>query len=401
MDKIKICELCDAYYPAVDGVVNVVKNYSKELNKISECKACVPSAGKKSGYVDNEEFEIFRCRSMSAPEGYRNALPFLDGKLKKKLYAEKFDIVHTHSPFGMGRLALKIARKNGIPVVATLHTQYKQDFERSLKGFKPLVNFMMRYIMKVYNKADSVWTVSNVSCDVLRSYGYKGDIKVIRNGTDLFYPENAEELKNKIDERHGLKGQKNVFAFVGRMAMYKNLKLLCDSLKIAKDAGCDFKMLFVGGGFDLPELKEYAKSVGIEDKCIFTGPVKERSELQAYYVRSDLVLFPSTFDTSSIVGIEAAAHKVACVMINGCGTAEALTDGVDGFLTEETAESFGAKIIELCANPELMKKAGELAYKNIYRSWGDVAREVYENYQKVIEEYKSRREEKKNKKKKK
>ena len=390
MDKIKICEMCDAFYPAVDGVVNVVKNYSQILNKKSCCKACVPSAGRKSDYVDKEEFEVIRCASMRAPEGYRTALPFLDKRCAKKIDAEKFDIIHAHSPFGMGRFALKRARKNKIPLVATLHTQYHQDFERVLKGFKPLVNFMIRYIMKVYNKADSVWTVSKGSCEILRQYGYKGDIRVIRNGTDFVYPENAEELKKKIDEKHNLKGQKNVFIFVGRMAMYKNLKLLCDALRIVKDAGCDFKMLFVGGGFDLKELKEYVKTVDIEDRCIFTGPVNNRAELQEYYTRADLLLFPSTFDMASVVGIEAAAHKVASVMIKGACTAETTTDNVDGFLTEETAESFGEKIAFLCNNPELIEKAGDMAYKNVYRTWEMVAEEVYENYLDVIKQYKEK-----------
>ena len=43
---------------------------------------------------------------------------------------------------------------------------------------KTLTKFMVRYIMKVYNKADSVWTVNNASCQILRDYGYKGKMRL-------------------------------------------------------------------------------------------------------------------------------------------------------------------------------------------------------------------------------
>ena len=390
-EKVKICQACDAYYPVVDGVVNVVKNYSKNLNKKGVCKAIVPSVARKSDYVDNEEFEVIRCASMGAPEKYRYGIPGVDAEFAKRVEKEKFDVYHAHSPFSLGRFALKMARKQKVPLVATLHTQYHQDFERVLHS-KALTKIMIKYIMKVYKGADSVWTVSNSSCDILRQYGYKGKIVVIRNGTDLTYPENPEQKRAEIDEKYNLKGQKNVFAFVGRMAWYKNLKLICDALKIVKDRGEDFKMLFVGGGFDLEELIEYINEIGIQDKCIMVGPVNGREELQKYYLRTDALLFPSTFDTAGVVGIEAAAHKVPTIMVKGSSSAETLTDNVDGFLCEETAESYADKICELCNAPERMKEAGEQAYKNVYRTWSDVADEVYEKYLEVIKDYKRKQE---------
>ena len=77
-----------------------------------------------------------------------------------------------------------MGHKYKVPVIATLHTQYHQDFERVLKS-KVLVDFMIKYIMKVFNNADNVWTVSNKSCEILRKYGYAGKIEVVRNGTDF------------------------------------------------------------------------------------------------------------------------------------------------------------------------------------------------------------------------
>lgn len=388
--KIKVLQLTDAYYPVVDGVVAVVKNYIRQINKTDVCAVAAPSFKKKSGYVEENDLKVIRCKAMDAPENYRSALPFFDRKFQKEIIAENFDILHAHSPFFLGRSALKIAKKQGIPVVATLHTQYHRDFERVLGKHNPLVKFMIRFISKVYKKADSVWTVSNTSKNFLRMYGYKGDVKVIRNATDYVYPENADELIEKINAMHDLKEQKNVFVFVGRMAMYKNLKLLCDSLKMLKDRGADFKMLFVGGGFDYDELVAYAEKLDILDKCIFTGNVSDRELLQAYYLRGDLLLFPSTFDMASIVQVEASAHKTAAVVVKDSCSGELIEDGVNGFLCEESAESYAEKLEELCSNPKLVKEVGENAYKTLYRTWDDLGKEVIETYKQVIKEYKEK-----------
>ena len=394
MADVKILELLDSYYPVVDGAISVVKNYSKEINKIAECDLAVPKSAGSEHYTDNEEFVVYRCKSSAAPENYRLGHPDLDGKFIKIIKERNFDIFHAHSPFAMGKFAIKMGKKLKVPVILTLHTQYHQDFMRVTKS-KVLTALLVKMIMQVYNQADSVWTVSEASKRILRQYGFKGNIEVVRNGTDYTYPDNPEELINLVNEKHNLKGQKNVFVFVGRMAMYKNLKLLCDAIKILKQKGKDFKMLFVGGGFDYEELVEYIHYLGIDDVCITTDEIRNRRLLQGYYLRSDLLVFPSTFDMASIVKVEAAAHKCAGVLIKDSCSAELVVDGDNGFLCEENAQSLADKLIELCDKPEVMKKAGERAYRTLYRSWQMVAEEVLEKYKKVIDEYSRKQEEKK------
>ncbi len=389
MKDIKILEFIDTYYPTVDGAINVANFYTEKLNERAEAKIVVPKASKRQKYQDNKPFEVIRCLSMPAPEGYRNGLPFLDCKFKKKIKSEDVDIIHTHSPFLMGRFALKTAKKKKIPIVATLHTQYHRDFERTLKGFKPFVKFMMHFIMKTFNNVDSVWTVSEASCNILRSYGYKGNIEVVRNATDMVYPKNDKELIKKVNGLHNLEGQKNVFIFVGRLAWYKNLKIIIDGLKILKDKNKDFKMLFVGGGFDEKEVKEYVLKKGLENDCIFTGNVSDKELIQGYYLRSDLMVFPSTFDMATVTKEEASVHKKAVLAVKGSCTAEEIKDGYNGFLCEENAQSLAEKL-ERIMGTDLMKIAGENACKTLYRNWDMVADEVMEKYKKIIKEYKEK-----------
>lgn len=384
---LKVLETIDSYLPSIDGPINVVKNYSTLLNRKAHCVLAVPKAAKKDGYKDNEEFTVIRCRSVAAPEKYRAARPACDFKFKKLIKSQGFDIVHAHSPFMLSKCLYNIAKKQNIPFVITIHTQYKEDFKRATHNNKLFVAIAMKYMMHVVNKADAVWTVNNASREILRSYGYKGNIDVIRNGTDFDYPENSEELVKHVNDAHGLHGQKNVFIFVGRIALYKNLPLLAQALKLLKESGEDFRMLIVGGGFDEEEFKKIVEHNGLSDKFIFVGKISDRKVLQGYYLRSDLFLFPSTFDTSSLVPIEAAAHKLPTLLIKGSYTAENITDNVNGFLAEETPEDYYKRIKEIISEDGLMQKVGEEAHRSVYRSWDTVTDEVLQKYKDVIAEY--------------
>ena len=250
---------------------------------------------------------------------------------------------------------------------------------------------MLKFISKVYKKADSVWTVSNTSKKYLEMYGYKGKVEVIRNATDFTYPTNDKELIDKINSIHNLSNQENVFIFVGRMAKYKNLYLICDALSLLKEKTDNFKMIFVGGGFDLADVKKYAKQKGVFDKCIFTGDIKDSSLIQGYYLRSDLLIFPSTFDMASIAQVEASAHKKAAVVTKDSCSAEQIIDGENGFICEENAQSYSEKLYQLMGDKKLMVNAGVNAYNTLYRTWEDVGIEVKNKYKEIIDNYKGKK----------
>lgn len=390
---MRVAEVMDSYYPNVDGPTNVVTYYAKNINERPDavCEVIVPAAKKSLHYVDKQPFAVRRCRSvMASGDGYRMGLPALDGAFRHALKDEKYDILHAHSPFVMARFAIKEGKRRNIPVVLTFHTKFREDFDRTFHGFRPLCGFMMHYIMKSFRMADSVWTVNEASKQVLREYGYKGDILVVRNGTDLKYPANADELVRQVNEKHHLEGQKNVLIFVGRIAMYKNLGLMAEALAKLKERMPDFRLLVVGGGFDEEVFRKKISSLGLDDHVIFVGKVMDRALLQGYYLRSDLFLFPSTYDTSSLVPTEAAAHKLPTLLVRGCCTAENITDNVNGFLADETPEAFAERIEQILSDPDAMRRVGEEAHRSVYRTWEQVSEEVAAEYKKIIAAYREK-----------
>lgn len=392
MENYTFVEALDSFFPNFDGPVHVVSNYCKSFikDKNIKVKVIVP---KYKGYVDTLPYDILRVKSFGSKNStYKMATPGRDKNVKKFFKENHVDIIHLHSPFTMGKYMVKMGKKYHIPTVFTFHTKFKSDFERVLKS-KALQKFMMRYIMKVINKCDYVLTVSNGSIDTLREYGYTGKVEVVRNGTDLVYPANSEELRKKVLSIYHLNGDENIFLSVGRIVENKKLDVILKSLQIVKEKGYNFKLLIVGSGDYEKELKKLTTELDLDDNVIFTGKIMDRELLSGYYLASDLFLFPSTFDTASLAPIEAAAMKLPTLMTRGCSTAEIITENVNGYLAEEeNYDDWAKQIISVIENKDKLKEIKENAYKQVYRSWDDVCKEIKEKYLEYIEDYKKNHE---------
>jgi glycosyltransferase involved in cell wall biosynthesis len=130
---MKILFALDTYYPKIDGPAGVVSNIVRILNEegLAEAELVVPSY---PGYKDTENFKIHRCPSILGPDKYRTPIPAFSSKVKNLVKNGNFDLIHIHSPFTLGKYVSKLGNKYGIPVIDTIHTQYKSDFERKLKS---------------------------------------------------------------------------------------------------------------------------------------------------------------------------------------------------------------------------------------------------------------------------
>ena len=381
---MRILEVLDTYYPKFDGPTLVITSYAKSLNKIDgvQTEVCVPRFPK---YEDKQPFHVFRVKSLKGPEGYYYGLPKFDRKLKKYLKENKFDVIHIHSPFTMCSFFAKYGKKHGIPTIFSFHTKFKEDFDRVLK-LKTSRKIAMNYIMKNINRVDHVLTVSDGAGDCLREYGYKKKIKVIRNGTDLICPQNEKELKDEITKKYNLKDDEKVFLSVGRIVENKKLDFALDVMKVLKDNGVKFKYLIVGAGPYEETLKQKVQEMNLGNEIIFTGKIMDRTLLSAHYLRADLFIFPSTFDTASLSPIEAAAIHLPTIMTKGCSTAEIIIDEQNGLLADEDKNAWAKKIMKSIKEGTL-KKLGKNAQKEVYKTWDQVANEVLEYYKKVIENH--------------
>jgi len=379
--SLKIGILNDSFPPTIDGVANTAYHYARVIQQNhGDAVAVTP---KYPGVRDNCPFEVYRYPSVPMPKrvGYRAGNSFSPTTVSN-LVNMRFDLLHVHAPFSSSLLASQIQSKVNIPIVFTYHTKFDVDIDK--RAPKPANVVMKQLVKSNLHAANEVWVVSRGAVESLRHMGYNGPFKVMENGTDFRRDRAADAAVAEIDRTYRLQSGEWVFLFVGRMMWYKNVRLALDALKILKDGGLPFRMFFAGGGIDLPEITQYAASLGLQNNAVFLGPVSDREKLRAFFSRANLFIFPSTYDTSGLVVKEAAACSLPSVLVRGSCAAEGVSDGVTGFLCGENAPDCARAVLQAVGNSDALRKIGRNACEQIYLSWDDAVAKAYKRYEEIV-----------------
>ena len=383
-----ICLLNDSFPPFIDGVANAVLNYARELTNHGYHPAVITPANPQA--EDSVyPYPVIRYPSIDARRltGYMAGIPF-SPKIAQQLSREPVALLHSHCPIVSTLMGRQLRQIVDAPLVLTYHTKFDIDIANILHS-KMLQAGSKKALLANINACDEIWTVSRGAGENLRSLGYEGDYLVMPNGVDMPRQRVSEEQIHSVTKAYNLPEGVPVYLFVGRMMWYKGLRIILDALRRLKEAGKDFRMVFVGDGADRDEVEEYARQCAVSEQCIFTGALRDRDALRAWYCRADLFLFPSTFDTNGLVVREAAACGLAPVLIAGSCAAEDVTDGVNGFLIEENGESLFRCLLALHGCRDTLSAVGENAARDLYVSWEDAVRLAEQRYGVVMERYRS------------
>jgi len=376
-------QFSESYLPILDGVSRVVVNYAYWLNrKYGKTTIVTPNYPE---YIDNDRFDIIRYKSIAIPKRspYRLGLPKFDKALKEKLSNQHFDIVHAHSPFSAGKIALKIANERNIPIVATFHSKFHIDLKASLK-MNFLTNHFIDKIVDFYNQVDHVYTVNHSTIETLRSYGYKGKVEVIKNGTDYLY-DHLNLIKDKayINHLYDIDENTNVLLYVGQLMWHKNMKLIIEALVNLRKFRQKFKMIFIGDGNAREEMVKLVDEQKLNRFVLFVGEILDREQLQKYYSRANLFLFPSSYDTSGEVIREAASFRCPSLVLKDTNVSEGIKDNHNGYLSEDNSLSYAQRIIS-ALNDRNKEKVGINAQQTLAITYEKIVDEVYEHYSEIV-----------------
>ncbi len=380
-------EFIDTYFPTIDGVVRTVHSYAEYINK-NGGYACVVAPHQKGEDDSALSYDVIRAKSLRFFfKEYRLPRIFLEKELKAALEAREFDILHVHSPVLLSRVALSLARKRNIPLVATFHSKYYDDVLK-MTGSKFIARKAVNNIVKFYGKCDSVWAVNESTANTLRGYGFKGDIFVTANGTDYVYPENADLLAQNARAFLKIEDGMPIVLFIGHQIWQKNLRLVLDTTRKLVDNGVRFKTVIVGAGYAEKEILAYADKLSLGDSVIFTGQIADKALLSGLLLAASLFFFPSVYDNAPLVVREAAAMGLPAMLMSGSNSAEGTKDGENAFHCVDDADKTARQIEALLANPALLRSVGERARATIGRPWEEIMPSVLQKYREIIEEKK-------------
>ncbi len=379
----KIALFNDSFPPTIDGVATTVLNYATFLQK-NHAPAFVATPYYPN-VTDEYPFPVLRYPSLDTKNlmyDYRAGNTF-SPRLMSQLLDEKPTLIHSHCPVMSNTLARLCMDHMNVPVVFTYHTKFDIDLEKTVKS-QLIQDAALKFIVSNISACDEVWVVSHGAGENLKGLGYRGDYLVMDNGVDFPKGRATDRAIEQISKEWNLPLDLPVFLFVGRLLWYKGLRLDLDGLKRLKDAGHDFRFVIVGDGMDRAEIEDYAEALGIADKCIFTGAIRDRELLRAYFSRADLFLFASAYDTNGIVVREAAACSCPSILLRGSCAAEGVIDRRSGILIDDTVESMAGALIWACNNRDQLPLIGQCAATEIYLSWEDAVARAYARYEVVL-----------------
>ncbi|MBQ9464859.1 MAG: glycosyltransferase, partial [Lachnospiraceae bacterium] len=128
--RMRIGIFQDAFFPMIDGVVEVVDHYAREMQRYADVTVVVPEVPGEPFDDSIFPYRVVRCRAVRVPVlDYCLPVPLLDPAFLRKVRRMRFDVVHIHSPFTLGALGVRYAKTRHIPVIGTMHTQFQRDFQ--------------------------------------------------------------------------------------------------------------------------------------------------------------------------------------------------------------------------------------------------------------------------------
>ena len=381
---MRIGQFSDTFLPIVDGVGRVVFSYADSLAKKGhECYVIAPMAD--MGYRGGLPFDLIDFISMDVPtqRQYHSGIPLLDPHYEARIARARLDIIQVHSPFIAGSEALRIGRRKSVPVIGMFHSRYYDDFYQLTRA-EMLANMGVRLIVNFYERCDEVWTVSQSSAETLLDYGYSGEIVVIPNGT----PDVAPQPENRALARETFRlPERNVLMYCGQLNWKKNILRILEACAALAAEGRAFTLVLTGQGPDTEAIANKADALGLAAHTVFTGHITEERLLYGLYEAAELFVFPSLYDTSGMVVREAAAMETPSAVVRGSGAAEAVADGQNGFLCDDTTQSLAAVLRRALDDPETTAALGRDARRTIYASWSDIMDAAVIRYENLIDAF--------------
>lgn len=382
----------DTFYPDINGVSISVSTLKNQLESLGHNVFVITTSidSKLTGITYEQGVLRIHGIALKKLYNYRMAMPY-SFAAHKYIKAMDLDVIHVHTEFGIGIFARLLAKFRNIPVVYTYHTLWKDYTHYVIKGqkFKKSSDAFVRLVSKAYcNSSSAVIAPTQKTKNILLKYGVKSNIYVIPTGieTENFCRDKVTpELVQEFKEKHQLKNKFTVL-FLGRIAHEKSIDMLIDGIGEISKKQKDIKLLIVGSGPSLEDLKAKVEREGLSHAVAFAGKM-EYSKVPVAYAASDIFATASLSETQGLTFLEAMASGL-CVLARKDDVYEGiLKDGENGFYFLNV-DSFVQKLLDFYKmTPEQKQKMRENAVTtSINHSAKAFGQKIYQVYKDIIDE---------------
>jgi glycosyltransferase involved in cell wall biosynthesis len=293
----------------------------------------------------------------------------------------QFDVIHIHDHRTLLTvIASHYARKYGVPYVLQAHGALPQDTGST--RMKRL--FDLLWAKKVILGAAGVIALNETEAARYRALGVaEKKIAIVPNGIDFAEYPNLP-ARGRFRAAWGIDGATKVVLYLGRLDPTKGIDLLIRSFAEVRREFDDAVLMLVGGdmGYN-DEFRQRIRSLGLDDRVVFTGFVSKEDKMAAYtdadvFVTPSFTGFPVTFLEACLCGTP--------IVTTGHGDLLGWVDNTVGFNTGYTPEALAGAIGRLLADDALRARFGEQA-KELVRTrynWQAIVHDIETLYADVV-----------------
>lgn len=353
---MRVAIFTETFLPKLDGIVSILCLALRRLHECGHAALLIGPPDVPPSYAGAQCVGTGGPRFPPYPE-LRINLPA--PRIGRALRAFKPDLIHVVNPVFLGPTGIAYARRMGLPLLASYHTNvpgYAKHY-----GYGWGENLVWWFLRTLHNTADLNLTPSTAALRDVRAHGFRR-VRWWRRGidTERFRP----ELRDAGMRARLSGGRPGDFLalYVGRIAKEKGVERLRDPI-------CGLpgvRLALVGGGPELDQMRAYYAGA----PAVFTGFL-EGDELVAAFASADALVFPSTNETFGLVALEAMACGLPVIGSMSGGLVDILRDGVNALVYDPAdPRSLAERIRLIQASPDLRARlsAGALAHARS-QSW--------------------------------
>ncbi len=370
---MRIALFTETFLPKVDGIVNTLCYLLQHLAERGHESLLFAPTSPTPEYARTRIIAVGGRPFPLYPE-LKLASPMVN--IRQHLLDFQPHLVHAVQPITLGTAGMWHARRLGIPVVASYHTDiagYAAQW-----GLEWLQAPIWHTFRAIHQQADLNLCPSAETMQQLKAHDFPR-LRVWTRGVDTeqFSPAwRSLAWRQRLTNGHT---DAPLLLYVGRLSPEKRVEWLRPLL----DHFPQVRLAIVGDGPAREKLQRLFAGTATH----FTGYLRGQ-ELAHAYAAADIFTFPSAHETLGNVVLEAMASGLPVVAAASGGPLDVVTHNHNGLLFEpDNINSLIAQVRHLLTNPHLMQRLGQQARANaMQRSWSQVLDGLLQDYQGVIQQ---------------
>jgi len=334
----------DTYAPQINGVSTVVQLMAREFDSWGHASFVFAPSYPERQIEPRERVWRFPSKKVRFHPESRLTWPY---RRRVPEALSSLDVVHSHTPFSLGLLALWAAHHYGLPHVHTYHTYFTEYLHYLPRAIRPSKAVAQRASRAFCDRCDLVLAPSAEMKAELERYGLHTPVRAMPFGVDLEAFRGPVEFDLRAEL--GLASDARLLLTAGRLGPEKNFGFLLDAFAEVHRRVPAAVLALAGDGPARPQLEAQAAELGLGEATRFLGYV-ERTRLIDCYRAAELFVFASKTETQGIVLLEAQAAGTPPVAVGAMGTLDVVTDGRSGRLDAEEREAFAEAVVSLLSD---------------------------------------------------